>query len=115
MPTGSRLVPGSIGDTIVRETGASFNKAWDGLWTGKARIHDRGWDAEIAIPFKTLGFRKGQDTWGIKFIRRLMRKEESGYWPEANLDSHSFSLRRLADRRRGDKPGSGTGPGALWF
>ena len=83
---------GSIGDAIVSENGASFNKAWDGLWTGKARIHDRGWDAEIAIPFKTLGFRKGQDTWGIKFIRRLMRKEESGYWPEANLDSHVFQV-----------------------
>lgn len=83
---------GSIGDAIVSENGAGFNKAWDGLWTGKARIHDRGWDAEIAIPFKTLGFRKGQDTWGIKFIRRLMRKEESGYWPEANLDSHAFQV-----------------------
>ena len=63
---------GSIGDAIVSENGAAFNKAWDGLWTGKARIHDQGWDAEIAIPFKTLSFRKGQDTWGIKFIRRLM-------------------------------------------
>ncbi len=32
---------GSIGDAIVSENGAAFNKAWDGLWTGKARIHDR--------------------------------------------------------------------------
>jgi hypothetical protein len=83
---------GSIGDAIVSENGAAFNKAWDGLWTGKAKIHDRGWDAEIAIPFKTLSFRKGQDTWGIKFIRRLMRNEESGYWPEANLDSYAFQV-----------------------
>ena len=83
---------GSIGDAIVSENGAAFNKAWDGLWTGKARIHDNGWDAEIAIPFKTLSFRKGQDTWGIKFIRRLMHHEESGYWPEANLDSYTFQV-----------------------
>ena len=83
---------GSIGDAIVSENGAAFNKAWDGLWTGKARIHDRGWDAEIAIPFKTLSFRKGQDTWGIKFLRHFMRNEEIGYWPEANLDSHIFQV-----------------------
>ncbi len=83
---------GSIGDAIVSENGAAFNKDWDGLWTGKARIHDHGWDAEIAIPFNTLSFRKGQDTWGIKFIRHFMRNEEFGYWPEANLDSHNFQV-----------------------
>ncbi len=83
---------GSIGDAIVSENGTAFNKAWDGLWTGRAKIHDRGWDAEIAIPFKTLSFHNGQDTWGIKFIRRLMHNEESGYWPEANLDSHVFQV-----------------------
>ncbi len=83
---------GSIGDAIVSENGAAFNKAWDGLWTGKAKIHDDGWDAEIAIPFKTLSFRPGQDTWGIKFIRLFMHNEESGYWPEANLDSHRFQV-----------------------
>ena len=30
---------GSIGDAIVSENGAAFNKAWDGIWTGKAHIH----------------------------------------------------------------------------
>ena len=83
---------GSIGDAIVSQNGAGFNKAWDGLWTGKAAIHDRGWDAEIAIPFKTLSFSKGNGDWGIKLIRHLKRKEESGYWPDANLDSHKFQV-----------------------
>ncbi|MCK4853203.1 MAG: carbohydrate binding family 9 domain-containing protein, partial [Bacteroidales bacterium] len=30
---------GSIGDAIVSENGTAFNKAWDGLWTGRAKIH----------------------------------------------------------------------------
>ena len=47
---------GSIGDAIISENGAAFNKQWDGLWTGKARITDYGWEAEVAIPFKTMGF-----------------------------------------------------------
>ena len=83
---------GSIGDAIVSENGASFNKAWDGLWTGKASIHESGWDAEIAIPFKTLSFPKDLETWGIKLIRYNMSSQETGYWPEANLDSHKFQV-----------------------
>ena len=83
---------GSIGDAIVSENGAAFNKAWDGLWTGKASIHEKGWDVEIAIPFKTLGFRKGQDTWGIKLIRNYMSNQEQGYWPEANINAYKFQV-----------------------
>ena len=55
---------GSIGDALVSENGAGFNKQWDGLWEGRAKIHETGWDAEIAIPFKTLNFKPGQTTWG---------------------------------------------------
>ncbi len=83
---------GSIGDAIVSENGAAFNKAWDGLWTGKAQIHSEGWDAELAIPFKTLGFAKDSDQWGVKLIRHYMRNQEIGYWPVANLNSHKFQV-----------------------
>lgn len=83
---------GSIGDAIVSENGAAFNKAWDGMWTGKARIHSEGWDAELAIPFKTLGFAKDSDQWGIKLIRYYMKNQEIGYWPVANLNSHKFQV-----------------------
>jgi len=83
---------GSIGDALVSENGASFNKQWDGLWEGKARIHDKGWDAEIAIPFKTLNFKPGQTTWGMKLIRNIKRKPEVTYWPVANLNSYKFQI-----------------------
>jgi hypothetical protein len=83
---------GSIGDALVSENGASFNKQWDGLWEGKARIHDTGWDAEIAIPFKTLNFQPGQSSWGLKLIRNIIRKQEVTYWPVANLNSYRFQI-----------------------
>ncbi len=83
---------GSIGDALVSENGAAFNKQWDGLWDGKAKIHDQGWDAEIAIPFLTLNFKPGQDTWGLKLIRHIRRRLESSYWPVANLDSYRFQV-----------------------
>jgi len=83
---------GSIGDAIISENGAAFNKQWDGLWTGKARITDYGWEAELAIPFKTLGFDKSSTEWGIKYIRHIVNKLESGYWPVANLNTLKFQV-----------------------
>ncbi|QGY42615.1 hypothetical protein GM418_02785 [Maribellus comscasis] len=83
---------GSIGDAIVSENGAAFNKQWDGLWEGKAKILDYGWEAELAIPFKTLGFDKNNTQWGIKFIRNIVNKLETDYWPEANLNTHKFQV-----------------------
>ena len=83
---------GSIGDATISENGAVFNKQWDGLWEGKARIVADGWEAEMAIPFKTLGFDKYNPNWGIKFIRHIKRKMEMSYWPSANVNSYKFQV-----------------------
>jgi hypothetical protein len=59
----------------------SPNFDWDGIWHVKARITESGWQAEMAIPFKTLRFREGEDqTWGINFVRRVRRKNEDSHW-----------------------------------
>lgn len=83
---------GSIGDALISENGKDFNKSWDGLWDGKARITENGWDGEIIIPFKTLGFKRGADTWGLKLIRHIKRKSESSYWPATSLNADRFSI-----------------------
>ena len=83
---------GSIGDALIGENGKDFNKSWDGLWDGKARITNEGWEAEMIIPFKTMGFKKGQDTWGLKLIRHIKRKSESSYWPVTSLNMDRFGV-----------------------
>jgi hypothetical protein len=83
---------GSIGDATISENGAVFNKEWDGLWEGKAKIVADGWEAEMAIPFKTMGFDKYNPNWGIKFIRHIKRKLEMSYWPSANVNSYKFQV-----------------------
>lgn len=83
---------GSIGDALVSGNGAILNKEWDGLWTGKAKINDWGWEAEIAIPFKTMGFDKESTQWGVKFIRNIVNNLEASYWPEANLNTYKFQV-----------------------
>ncbi|NQU85436.1 MAG: carbohydrate binding family 9 domain-containing protein [Mariniphaga sp.] len=83
---------GSIGDAIISENGAAFNKQWNGLWLGKAKITDEGWEAEASIPFKTMGFDKNSKQWGIKLIRNIVNNLEASYWPVANLNSHRFQV-----------------------
>jgi len=83
---------GSIGDALVSENGATFNKDWDGLWDGRAKIHETGWNAEIEIPFNTLSFDATLDNWGLKLIRHIRRKNEQGYWPVANLNTYKFQV-----------------------
>ena len=83
---------GSFGDATVSENGAVFNKDWNGVWISKARIVADGWEAEMSIPFKTIGFDKNLSTWGIKFIRHIKRKMESSYWPSANLNNFKFQV-----------------------
>lgn len=83
---------GSIGDAIVNENGKEFNKSWDGLWDGRAKITDYGWEGELIIPFKTMGFKKGNDTWGLKLIRYIKRESEISTWPLTSLNAHRFQI-----------------------
>jgi hypothetical protein len=83
---------GSIGDALVNENGKDFNKSWDGLWDGKAIIKEDGWEAEMIIPFKTLAFKNGNSTWGLKLIRYIKRKSEISTWPATSLNGNRFQL-----------------------
>jgi hypothetical protein len=57
--------------------GAGFNVNWDADWTVRAQITPRGWEAEFAIPLKTLRYNPGDDrTWGINVMRNIRRKNE---------------------------------------
>ena len=68
--------PGSPTST-TRGTIAAFNPNWDGDWTVKAQVTPRGWEAEFAIPLKTLRFTPGANrTWGFNVWRNIRRKNE---------------------------------------
>ncbi len=61
--------------------GGDFNLNWDAAWEVKAAISQVGWSAELAIPFRTLRFGKGDvQTWGINFQRNLRRRNERSFW-----------------------------------
>jgi hypothetical protein len=59
---------------------SAFNPNWDGDWTVRAQITERGWEAEMAIPLKTLRYAPGEDkTWGFNVMRNIRHKNEQVY------------------------------------
>jgi hypothetical protein len=66
-----------MGDGLL---GGSVNKSWDGIWEARVARGEWGWSAEIRIPFSTLNFDPGLDTWGINFQRTIRRRNEEILW-----------------------------------
>ncbi|MBI4442390.1 MAG: carbohydrate binding family 9 domain-containing protein [Acidobacteria bacterium] len=68
-------------DTQFFDEGRQNNLSWDGVWYSAGKIHEDYWAAELAIPFKTLRFRKEKDqVWGLHLWRRVRRKNEASFW-----------------------------------
>ncbi len=78
---------GSKGDAIISANGQEINRDWQGLWDGRTSIHPYGWEAEFAIPFKTITFDENQSTWGIKFYRQIERNLEEAVWPLTDINA----------------------------
>ena len=59
---------------------SAFNPNWDGDWTVKSQVTERGWEAEMAIPLKTLRYSTGENkTWGFNVLRNIRHKNEQVY------------------------------------
>jgi hypothetical protein len=72
--------------------GGGFNKNWDGSWTVATSRDDAGWYAEFRIPFNTLRYEPGRDTWGFNVSRRVRRLNEEVFWSAVPRE---FNLYRL--------------------
>ena len=64
----------------LRENNSSFIDEWATIWLAESTVHEDGWATEIAIPFKSISFAPGSDTWGINFGRSVVRKQEFNMW-----------------------------------
>jgi len=70
---------GGMSDIAVTDEG-NPNQDWNPVWQARTGRFDGGWTIEIAIPFKSLRYRAGQNqTWGIQLRRGVRRKNEWHY------------------------------------
>ena len=78
-------------DFRVQDDGAGgwggIDQSWDGVWQSETHLHDRGWSAELAIPFKTLRFPEyEQHTWGLNVQRIARTYTENSNWAFISRD-----------------------------
>ena len=88
---------GSMGDALRSQNGAVSNSNWDGIWRARSSINERGWETEVAIPFKTLNFHPTQTTWGLKLTRDIQFRSETTAWPVANINGPKYQVADGAD------------------
>jgi hypothetical protein len=75
-------------DALIMDNGRQSNEDWNGVWYAAAKRTDKGWTAEIRIPFSTLKFSAaGEQTWGANFERNIRRKREQVLWQGWSRDA----------------------------
>jgi hypothetical protein len=59
------------------------DQSWDAVWTSAVKIGERGWTAEMRIPFSQLRFPRAEHhTFGINASRYIQRKKEEDWLVE---------------------------------
>ncbi len=79
---------GVKGDEFISDNGNNWDGSWNPIWYTATNIDDKGWTAEIKIPFSQLKFGGGEEqTWGLQVQRRFFRKEERSVWQRIPQDA----------------------------
>ncbi len=60
--------------------GDNLEIIWDNVWFSATQVFEDRWEVEIAIPFKTLRFTEGTESWKINFLRNDLKNFESSSW-----------------------------------
>jgi hypothetical protein len=60
--------------------GAAVNLDWDIKWRSAVKNYDDRWEAEFAIPFRSIRYNGGATEWGINFSRNDLKTGEKSSW-----------------------------------
>lgn len=65
-------------DYLYNEITRKRNREWDAIWYSAAKITDKGFQAEVALPLSIMNFSASSEpqTWGISFERIIPRKDK---------------------------------------
>lgn len=82
---------GAQWDGIMYE-GSKVDLSWDNKWVSVAKTYDDKYIIEMAIPFKSIRFKKGIDQWGINFSRLDLKTTEKSAWAPVTRQFPTASL-----------------------
>ncbi len=70
---------GAIAD--AKMSGGNEDFSYNVVWEGEISYDDKGWYAEMKIPYAALRFpKKEEQLWGIQFVRRIAHLNETYSW-----------------------------------
>ena len=69
-----------------------FDLSWDNKWYSAVEVYEDYWLAELAIPFKTLRFKEGSQTWNLNTYRQDSHINERSIWSRVPRNFLPFSL-----------------------
>ena len=60
---------------------ANDDFSWNAVWYSAVKIHDKGWTAEIKIPYSELRFpQQKEQKWGLNFMRIIQKTNQNVTW-----------------------------------
>ena len=78
-------------DMAINDDGKSLDINWDTGWECQTKVYAWGWCAEFKVPFESIKYKKGLETWGINFGRVIRSNFETVYWSEALNEDFKIS------------------------
>ncbi|WP_438989853.1 DUF5916 domain-containing protein [Polaribacter sp.] len=82
---------GVKGEEFSSQNGGSWDDSWNPIWFTDAHVDDKGWTAEMKIPFSQLRFGKAKEQiWGFNINRTIFRLQERSLWQRIPNDQAGF-------------------------
>jgi len=82
---------GAQWDGFIYE-GGKMDLSWDNKWVSQVKNYDDKWVFEMAVPFKSIRYKKGITEWGINFSRLDLKATEKSSWAPVPRQFPSVSL-----------------------
>jgi len=99
---------GAQWDGIMYE-GGKVDLSWDNKWRSEVKNYEDRWIFEMAVPFKSIRYKKGIAKWGINFSRLDLKTTEKSSWTPIPRQFPSAAL-AYTGNLLWDKPPPAAGP-----
>jgi hypothetical protein len=93
----------------VQANGGAVNLDWDIKWRSAVKNYNDRWEAEFAIPFRSIRYHGGEPEWGINFSRQDLKTSEKSSWAPMPRQFATASL-AFTGSLVWDKPLPSSGP-----
>ena len=73
-------------------SGSAVDLSWDSKWISVVKRDEEKWVFEMALPFKSIRYKKGVKEWGINFSRLDLKTSEKSSWTPIGRQFPTSSL-----------------------